>query len=182
MPWQQRKKHFNHTVGAVALTTVLNEDQRCSKVKRQLAHGRDPEPEKGLTNVLAQHQAGDQCIRCCHSQYGMWHSVASAPVAWCIFMSKMLRLRVTTHSWYGTAKPLSITQLTEGTSQSIDFLGFTLSTAQLQCHISCFDNYKMIDHAWSSKKCHRQMAVTYNSTTGLIKSLFLNVLRFNYVQ
>lgn len=55
----------------------------------------DPEPEKGLTNVLAKHQAGDPCIRSCHSHYGMWHSVAPAPVAWCILMSKMLWVRVT---------------------------------------------------------------------------------------
>lgn len=56
----------------------------------------------------------------------MWHSVAPAPVASCILMSKMLRVRVTLHGWYRTEKPPSISRLSEGTSQSIGFLGIHL--------------------------------------------------------
>lgn len=133
MPWQ--KEHFHYTMRIAALTRVINDaDQRLSKAKSQLAHVWDPEPEKGLKNILAWHQEGDPCIRSCHSHYGMWHSVAPTPVAWCILMSKMLWVRVTRHGWYRTEKPPSIISL----SLYAGFLGYILSTAPLQCHISCF--------------------------------------------
>lgn len=152
MPWQLHKDHFHNTARIVALTTVINEGDRLWKAISQLAHVWDPEPEKGLVNVLARHQVGDPCIRSRHSHYGMWHSVAPAPVAWCILMSKMLWVRVTRHGWYGTEKTPSITTLSEGTSQCIGFLGFILSTAQLRCHISCFGIMGMTDMAWSGKR------------------------------
>lgn len=108
---------------------------------------------RGLTNVLARHQAGDACIRGCHSRYGMWHSVAPAPVAWCILMSKMLWVRVTQHGWYGTEKPPSITGLSEGTSQSIGFFGIhlvPLRSCSVTFHVST--SRGMTDMAWSQER------------------------------
>lgn len=104
---------------------------------------------RGLTNVLAGHQAGDPCIRSCHSHYGMWHSVAPAPVAWCILMSKMLWVRVTLHGWYRTEKPPSITRAVWGNVTVNWFFGdspcprrsctltFHVSTSRgwLTCHL-----------------------------------------------
>lgn len=87
----------------------------------------------------------------------MWHSVASTPVAWCILMTKMLWVRVTQHGWYRMKKPPSITKLSEETSQYIGILGFSLSTVQLQCHITCFNIHRLIDMALSSKKAQTSL-------------------------
>lgn len=78
---------FHNTVRIVALMTVINGgDQQLWKATSQLAYVRDPEPERGLTNVLSGHQAGDPCIRSCHSGCRMWHSVPLhqlLDVFWC---------------------------------------------------------------------------------------------------
>lgn len=130
-------KSTSITVRIIALTTVINKgDQWLLTAKSQLAQ-------------LWEGSDWDPCIRSCHSHYGMWHSVAPAPVAWCILMSKMLWVRATRHGWYGKEKPRSITRLSEGTSQYTGFLGLVLSTVQLQCHISCFDISRVIDTVWN---------------------------------
>lgn len=67
------------------------------------------------------------------------------------------------------------------TSQSIGFWGFTLTTAQLQCHISCFNILKMIDMTWSSEATEKTSMTLY-STIKQLEELFLQEKSLSHVK